>query len=105
MEASIGLLWWFWPAKAVQRLGVAVSFVVKWTQRYRSTGPVAPGKMSGHHKPVLELHRAFSWTISGLSRPPRSGRSSGAAGAQLFFLPPSSLDLSPIEQVFSKIRH
>src|SRR5581483_7815298 len=41
------------------RLGVAVSSVVKWSQRYRATGSVAPGKMGGHRKPVLEPHRAF----------------------------------------------
>jgi transposase len=36
-----------------------VSSVVKWPQRHRATGSVAPGKMSGHRKPVLETHRAF----------------------------------------------
>jgi transposase len=41
------------------RFGVAVSSVVKWTQRYRATGSVAPGKMGGHRKRVLEPHRAF----------------------------------------------
>jgi len=41
------------------RFGVAVSSVVKWSQRYRATGSVAPGKMGGHCKPVLEPHRAF----------------------------------------------
>ena len=41
------------------RFGVAVSSVVKWTQRYRLTGSVAPGKMGGHRKRVLEPHRAF----------------------------------------------
>jgi transposase len=41
------------------RFGVAVSSVVKWSQRYRATGSVAPGKMGGHRKPVLEPHRAF----------------------------------------------
>src|SRR5271156_4728424 len=41
------------------RFGVAVSSVVKWSQRYRSTGSVAPGKMGGHRKPVLDPHRAF----------------------------------------------
>jgi transposase len=41
------------------RFGVAVSSVVKWTQRYRVTGSVAPGKMGGHRKRVLEPHRAF----------------------------------------------
>ena len=41
------------------RFGVAVSSVVKWHQRYRATGGVAPGKMGGHRKRVLEPHRAF----------------------------------------------
>ena len=41
------------------RFGVAVSSVVKWSQRHRSTGSVAPGKMGGHRKPLLEPHRAF----------------------------------------------
>ena len=41
------------------RFGVAVSSVVKWSQRYRATGSVAPGQMGGHRKPVLEPHRAF----------------------------------------------
>jgi transposase len=41
------------------RFGVAVSSVVKWSQRYRSTGSVAPGKMGGHRKRLLEPHRAF----------------------------------------------
>ena len=41
------------------RLGVAVSSVVKWSQRRRQTGSVAPGKMGGHCKPVLEPHRTF----------------------------------------------
>ena len=39
--------------------GVAVSSVVKWSQRYRETGSVAPGKMGGHRRRVLEPHRAF----------------------------------------------
>jgi len=41
------------------RFGVAVSSVVKWSQRYRTTGSVAPGKVGGHRRPVLEGHRAF----------------------------------------------
>src|SRR3954453_22956888 len=41
------------------RFDVAVSSVVKWRQRYRATGSVAPGKMGGHRKPVLEPYRAF----------------------------------------------
>ncbi len=41
------------------RFGVAVSSVVKWSQRYRATGSVAPGKMGGHRKPLLAAHRAY----------------------------------------------
>lgn len=41
------------------RFGVSVSSAVKWHQRYRATGSVAPGKMGGHRKRVLEPHRAF----------------------------------------------
>ena len=44
---------------AASRFGVAVSSVVKWSQRYRATGSVAPGKVGGHRKRVLEPHRAF----------------------------------------------
>ena len=41
------------------RFGVAVSSVVKWSQRHRATGSVAPGKMGGHRRRVLEPHRDF----------------------------------------------
>jgi putative transposase len=41
------------------RFGVSVSSVVKWSQRRRATGSVAPGKMGGHRKRVLEPHRDF----------------------------------------------
>lgn len=41
------------------RFGIAVSSAVKWSQRYRSSGSVAPGKMGGHRKRVLEPYRAF----------------------------------------------
>jgi len=41
------------------RFGVAVSSVVKWSQRYRETGSVAPGKMGGHRRPILNAHRDF----------------------------------------------
>lgn len=41
------------------RFDVAVSSVVKWSQRYRETGSVAPGKMGGHRRRILEPHRAF----------------------------------------------
>ncbi len=41
------------------RFGIAVSSAVKWSQRYRASGSVAPGKMGGHRKRVLEPHRVF----------------------------------------------
>jgi transposase len=44
---------------AAARFGVAVSSAVKWSQRYRASGSVAPGKMGGHRKRVLEPHRGF----------------------------------------------
>lgn len=41
------------------QFGVAISTVVKWSQRYRDTGSVAPGKMGGYRRPVLNAHRDF----------------------------------------------
>jgi transposase len=41
------------------RFGVAVSSVVKWSQRHRTTGSVAPDKMGGYRKRTLEPYRAF----------------------------------------------
>jgi len=41
------------------RFGVAVSTVVKWSQRYRRTGSVSPGQMGGHRRSVLDDHRDF----------------------------------------------
>jgi transposase len=41
------------------RFEVAPSSVVKWSQRFRRTGSIAPGKMGGHRKAVLEPHLAF----------------------------------------------
>jgi putative transposase len=41
------------------RFGVAVSTVVKWSQRYRRTGSVAPDKMGGYRPVLLEPHREF----------------------------------------------
>lgn len=41
------------------RFGVAVSTVVKWSQRHRRTGSVAPGQVGGHRRPVLAPHRAW----------------------------------------------
>ena len=41
------------------RFEVAVSSVVKWSQRYRATGSVAPDKIGGYRRRILEQHRAF----------------------------------------------
>jgi len=41
------------------RFGIAKSSVIKWHQRYRKTGSVAPGKMGGHRKRMLDPHRDF----------------------------------------------
>lgn len=50
-------------------LSVAPSSVVKWSQRYRSTGSVAPGKMGGHVPPkIAGDHRA--WLIERIGSGP-----------------------------------
>ena len=41
------------------RFGVSVSSVVKWSQRWRTTGSVAPDKMGGYRPVLLEPHRDF----------------------------------------------
>ncbi|SIT56055.1 transposase (fragment) [Mesorhizobium prunaredense] len=41
------------------RFGIAVSSVVKWTQRYRMSGSIEPRKMSGRRRRVLDPHRDF----------------------------------------------
>jgi transposase len=41
------------------RFDVAVSSVVKWSQRHRATGSVQPGKIGGHRKRLLEPYRGF----------------------------------------------
>ena len=42
-----------------ERFDVAPSSVVKWTQRFQTTGSIAPGKRGGHKKHVLEAHQDF----------------------------------------------
>lgn len=41
------------------RFGVAVSSVVKWSQRARSTGAVTPDRMGGRRPVILDAHRQF----------------------------------------------
>src|SRR3546814_15558159 len=38
---------------AAAQFGVSVASAVRWSQRHRRTGGVAPGKLGGHRKPVL----------------------------------------------------
>lgn len=48
------------PASVVaERFGVAKSSVIKWHQRYQSTGSVAPDKMGRRRGLILEPHRDF----------------------------------------------
>ncbi len=45
------------------RLGVTVSSVIKWLQRFSTTGNVAPGKVGGHRKPKISgPHR--DWVLA-----------------------------------------
>ena len=50
------------------RFDLAVSTVVKWGQRYRETGTVAPGKYGGHKRHSLEPHRDLVHRL-GAARP------------------------------------
>jgi putative transposase len=59
-----------------ERLGVSVSCVIKWLQRFARTGSVAPDKVSGHVKPkiagdhrdwVLAQVKAGDVTLHGLA--------------------------------------
>lgn len=51
-----------------EQFGVAVSTVVKWSQRVRRTGSAAPGQMGGHRRHILEPHRA--WLQDRVAREP-----------------------------------
>jgi transposase len=44
---------------AAARFGVSVATAVRWAQRYRRTGGVAPGKLGGHCKPILLPEREW----------------------------------------------
>lgn len=48
--------------------GVSVASVVKWSQRQRQTGGVAPGKVGGHKPLKLEAER--SWVMARLAEQP-----------------------------------
>lgn len=42
-----------------ERFGIAKSSVIKWHQRYRATGSVAPARMGGYRRIILAPHRDF----------------------------------------------
>lgn len=44
---------------AAARFGVCVSSAVKWSQRFRATGAVAPSRIGNCRKPMLDAHRDF----------------------------------------------
>jgi putative transposase len=49
--------------KAAARYGVAVSTVIHWVNRYRSTGSVAPSKIGGYKQKTLRGEHA-EWLIA-----------------------------------------
>lgn len=50
------------------RFGVSVATAVRWAQRYRRTGGVAPGKLGGHRKPILLPER--EWLLGRIAAEP-----------------------------------
>jgi transposase len=49
-----------------EALDIGVATVVRWSQRYRATGAVEPGKIGGHRVPVLLGPR--DWLIERTAR-------------------------------------
>ena len=48
------------------KLSVSAASVVRWSQRQRRTGSVAPGKIGGHRRAVLDGHR--DWLLERTTR-------------------------------------
>ena len=54
------------PIRSVAaRYGVSVSSVPKWVARWRARGSVAPDRMGGHRRHVLEPHRGLVRALVG----------------------------------------
>jgi len=53
---------------AAAQFGVSVASAVRWSQRQRRTGGVAPGKLGGHRKPVLLPER--EWLLARIAAEP-----------------------------------
>ena len=47
---------------AAKRFGVSESAAIKLMRRYRATGSLAPDKIGGHRRPILEVER--DWLMS-----------------------------------------
>ncbi len=55
-------------SKVAARFGVAKSSVIKWHQRYQTTGDVSPAKVGGYRPVLLEPYRDF--VLDALKRTP-----------------------------------
>ncbi|MBR0552696.1 MULTISPECIES: IS630 family transposase [Stakelama] len=53
---------------AAAQFGVSVASAVRWSQRQRRTGGVAPGRLGGHRKPVLLPER--EWLLARIAAEP-----------------------------------
>lgn len=53
---------------AASQFGVSVASAVRWSQRQRRTGSVAPGKLGGHRRPVLLPER--EWLLARIAAEP-----------------------------------
>jgi putative transposase len=53
---------------AARRFGVSASVAVKWVQRVRQTGSVAPDKVGGRRRPALENER--EWVLARIAEKP-----------------------------------
>ena len=60
---------------------------------------------SNSSSPPSSQATSSSWINLGSHKGTLVRRAIRAAGAKLFFLPPYSPDLNPIEQVFAKLKH
>lgn len=74
-------------------LKVAVSSVIKWAQRQRSTGSAAPGQMGGHRRPLI-AGADRDWALAEVERTPHVTLATLAAG-----LAARGLKIHPAEQV------
>jgi transposase-like protein len=92
---------------AAKELGLRDSVLRRWVQqRGVRRGPTAAARPTAQATCPL-IRRRFtssSSTISVVTMERPSGAPFAPAGAKLFFLPPYSPDLNPIEQAFAKLK-